>query len=595
MKNAYRAFKQYSRQFRNNWLEYLMLFGGLDLVNQFAVIPFFRWITTFVLQAGEIPFVSYQNIIIILTKHPLVVISLVVELACLLIIVYGEFMLLLTGFREIGLPDFRWRQIFKETRKAMSLLNLGSLILLLGYFLLVIPFADIIFRTPLLAKIQIPQFIIDYLMRNGWLISGLLLFYVAMFTLGIRLILTMPLMAYQHLHLRAAIHRSWQMTSNLRWAALLGKIAFVTIITSAFTMCFYILIYLLQVGLDLLPGKFPLFTAIFNLSILQLGGELLAVWAGTVVLLVVVNPLTRISELATASEHPSRGLLEIFTLMLLVIGLTTVANNTFYLLGHGIKRPITISHRGVAEENGVQNTIPAMEKTIKLKPDYVEMDLHETKDHQFVVMHDENLKELAGVNKTPHELTLKQLTNLTVRENGHYAKIASFDQYLAVAEKHHQKLLIEIKTTPHDSKQMLQNFNARYGKRILRDHDQVHSLDYSVVTGLKKINPRLTVLYIQPYNFGSPQGAADGYSMEYSTLNQDFITQAHWQRQPVYAWTVNESGIMKQVMYNHVDGIITDNLGELNATIKKFTKKQSYANRILNYIIILPTTSGIEP
>lgn len=595
MKNAYRAFKQYSRQFRNNWLEYLMLFGGLDLVNQFAVIPFFRWITTFVLQAGEIPFVSYQNIIIILTKHPLVVISLVVELACLLIIVYGEFMLLLTGFREIGLPDFRWRQIFKETRKTMSLLNLGSLILLLGYFLLVIPFADIIFRTPLLAKIQIPRFIIDYLMRNGWLISGLLLFYIAMFTLGIRLILTMPLMAYQHLRLRVAIHRSWQMTSNLRWAALLGKIVFVTIITSAFTMCFYILIYLLQVGLDLLPGKFPLFTAIFNLSILQLGGELLAVWAGTVVLLVVVNPLTRISELATASEHLSRGLLEIFTLMLLVIGLTTVANNTFYLLGHGVKRPITISHRGVAEENGVQNTIPAMEKTIKLKPDYIEMDLHETKDHQFVVMHDENLKELAGVNKTPHELTLKQLTNLTVRENGHYAKIASFDQYLAVAEKHHQKLLIEIKTTPHDSKQMLQNFNARYGKRILRDHDQVHSLDYSVVTGLKKINPRLTVLYIQPYNFGSPQGAADGYSMEYSTLNQDFITQAHWQRQPVYAWTVNESGIMKQVMYNHVDGIITDNLGELNATIKEFTKKQSYANRILNYIIILPTTSGIEP
>lgn len=595
MKNAYRAFKKYSRQFRNNWLEYLMLFGGLDLVNQFAVIPFFRWITTFVLQAGEIPFVSYQNIIIILTKHPLVVISLVVELACLLIIVYGEFMLLLTGFREIGLPDFRWRQIFKETRKAMSLLNLGSLILLLGYFLLVIPFADIIFRTPLLAKIQIPQFIIDYLMRNGWLISGLLLFYVAMFTLGIRLILTMPLMAYQHLHLRAAIHRSWEMTSKMRWAAILGKIAFVTIITSAFTMCFYVLIYLLQVGLDLLPGKFPLFTAIFNLSILQLGGELLAVWAGTVILLVVVNPLTGISELATASEHPSRGLLEIFTLMLLVIGLTTVANNTYYLLGHGVKRPITISHRGAAEENGVQNTISAMEKTIKLKPDYVEMDLHETKDHQFVVMHDENLKELAGINKAPHELTLKQLTNLTVRENGHYAKIASFDQYLAAAEKHHQKLLIEIKTTPHDSKQMLQNFNARYGKRILRDHDQVHSLDYSVVTGLKKINPQLTVLYIQPYNFGSPQGAADGYSMEYSTLNQDFITQAHWQRQPVYAWTVNESGIMKQVMYNHADGIITDNLGELNATIKEFTKKQSYANRILNYIIILPTTSGIEP
>ncbi len=120
-------------------------------------------------------------------------------------------------------------------------------------------------------------------------------------------------------------------------------------------------------------------------------------------------------------------------------------------------------------------------------------------------------------------------------------------------------------------------------------------MENSVVTSLKKINPKLKVLYIQPYNFGNPQGAADGYSMEYSTLNQDFITQAHWQRQPVYAWTVNEEGIMKQAMYNHADGIITDNLGELNATIKDFTGKQSYANRILNYIIVIPTSGGIEP
>ena len=577
MKNAYRAFIQYSRQFRKNWLECLILFGGLDIVNQFAVIPFFRWITTFVLQAGEIPFVSYQNLITILTKHPLVVISLLIELGCLLIIIYGEFMLLLTGFREIGLPNFRWQRIFKQTRETLSLLNLGSLILLLGYFLLVIPFADIIFRTPLLAKIQIPQFIIDYLTRNGWLI------------------LTMPLMAYQRLPLRTAMHRSWQMTSKFKWATLLEQIIFVTIFTSIFTVCFYALIYLFQLGLDLLPGKLSLLTAIFNLSFLQLGGELLAIWAGTIILLVVVNPLDKISELSIAPEHVSRGLIEIFTLILLVIGLTTIANNTFYLMGHGIRRPVTISHRGVAEKNGVQNTIPAMEKTSKLRPDYVEMDLHETKDHQFVVMHDENLKKLTGVDKTPHELTLNQLTQLTAHENGYHAKVASFDQYLAAAEKRHQKLLIEIKSTPRDSKEMLRNFNARYGKRILRDHDQIHSLDYSVVTSLKKINPKLKVLYIQPYNFGNPQGAADGYSMEYSTLNQDFITQAHWQRQPVYAWNVNEEGIMKQAMYNHTDGIITDNLGELNATIKDFTGKQSYANRILNYIIVIPTSGGIEP
>ncbi|MFT8841085.1 MAG: glycerophosphodiester phosphodiesterase family protein [Leuconostoc citreum] len=57
---------------------------------------------------------------------------------------------------------------------------------------------------------------------------------------------------------------------------------------------------------------------------------------------------------------------------------------------------VTISHRGVTNRNGVQNTIPALEKTVKKeKPDYVEIDVRETKDNQFVVLHDENLALLA--------------------------------------------------------------------------------------------------------------------------------------------------------------------------------------------------------
>ena len=36
-------------------------------------------------------------------------------------------------------------------------------------------------------------------------------------------------------------------------------------------------------------------------------------------------------------------------------------------------------------------------------------------------------------------------------------------------------------------------------------------------------------------------------------------------------------------------------LKNLTNTIKDFTGKQSYANRILNYIIVVPTSGGIEP
>ena len=83
--------------------------------------------------------------------------------------------------------------------------------------------------------------------------------------------------------------------------------------------------------------------------------------------------------------------------------------------------------------------------------------------------------------------------------------------------------------------------------------------------------------------------------MEYSTLNFEFIQQAHRQKDVVYSWTVNDSNVMKQMMYNHVDGIITDNLGELNSTIKDYMGSKSYANRILNFILAVPTSGGLEP
>ncbi|NRO04516.1 hypothetical protein IMAU10031_01163 [Lactobacillus helveticus] len=92
--------------------------------------------------------------------------------------------------------------------------------------------------------------------------------------------------------------------------------------------------------------------------------------------------------------------------------------------------------------------------------------MHETKDKQFIVIHDDNLQKLTGVNKNPHDLTLKQLTKLTAKENGHQAKLVSFDQYLKETKKLNQKLLIESKTTPNGSKKMLQTFNQNMQKQF---------------------------------------------------------------------------------------------------------------------------------
>ena len=135
--------------------------------------------------------------------------------------------------------------------------------------------------------------------------------------------------------------------------------------------------------------------------------------------------------------------------------------------------PVTISHRGVSQENGVQNTIQSLEKTALLKLDYIEMDVQETKDGQFVMMHDANLFNLAGVNASPQDLTLAELTALDVSENGYRTKISSFDAYLKRANELGQRLLIEIKTSKKGSSDMMERFLKKYGPTIKKYGHQI--------------------------------------------------------------------------------------------------------------------------
>ena len=588
VKGIFQEINDYSKNFFKHWLEYIALFVGIDIFTQFLIIPLFRYITTEILKISAIPFISYQNIVTIITTHTLAFICLVLELVILLLVIYGEFALILLGIREILQERFSVKYLLKELKQVYQTVRIGSVLLLALYFLLVVPFADIVYRTPLLAKVQIPEFILDFMFRNVWLAAGLIIFYILAFIFGIRLILTLPLMIYQRKKTLVAMKESWKLTSHKHWWIILSRLLVLGISTSLILLIFNLLIYLCQLGLDNYSNNVSFIFAVFNLLIIQIISELIIVWASIISFLIVIKPLNDF-VISKQLKNQRKKTIKILVLCLMIVFvLTAGVNNVWYLKDIGVHRPVTISHRGVSDKNGVQNTIPALKKTAKLHPDYVEIDLHETKDNQFVVMHDENLKQLAGIDKAPKDLTLKQLTKITLHEDGHQAKIASFDQYLKAADKLKQKLLIEVKTTPNDSQQMLQNFNKKYGKLIIKRKYQVQSLDYRVIEGLHQINPKLFVLYIQPYNFTYPQSVANGYSMEYSTLNNDFIWQAQFQNKPVYAWTVNQPDIMMKMMYENVNGIITDQLDELNKAIADFEDNRSYANKLLNFILILP-------
>lgn len=248
-----------------------------------------------------------------------------------------------------------------------------------------------------------------------------------------------------------------------------------------------------------------------------------------------------------------------------------------------------ISHRGVDGGNGVQNTIPALQDTVaKAHPDYVEMDIRQTKDGKWVLMHDPNLTTLTkgASNKSISDLTLQRATALTVYENGHTAKIPSFAAYAKAAEQAHVKLLVEIKTERQTAPDLADSFLKQFKTVMDQNGWEMHSLNYSVVQRLKKLDPKLPVGMILPGDFvGNPVTNADFYTMEYSFLTREQVESLNELRKGVYAWTVNDETGMVAAYSQGVQGEITDDATTLHAVMQDSDKARLMHQKLGRYIV----------
>ncbi|MFU0786184.1 MAG: GP-PDE domain-containing protein [Enterococcus gilvus] len=589
--SSLRFFFTYSREFLRHWGSYILLIVGTNIVLEMLAIPLFQFLTAFILKQGEIPYVSNTNIVTIITQHPAVLIALLLLLAVILTVIFLQFTFQLFGIKSIQTKEDRslW-EIFKQSLYHMRHLRPATFFFFLFYFVLILPFANAIFRTPLLSKVTIPVFIIEYLNEHLTFLLLLMVLSLLVSYIGIRLLFVLPLMIFSDAAPKEAVRKSLQLTHHRFWHYA-WRIFLLTTFLSIVSFVGYGASYVLQVLLDLFPRPIPAIGAMVTLTSIQFFSQLMLAWATVLYFSVLVQkffPLVISGERPLRMIRPSLWTRIAAAALCVFFGGSILFSNVMYLTGLEDSTPFTISHRGVDNGNGVQNTIPAMAATIKEKPDYIEMDIQETKDRQFVVFHDKNLKNLTGRDRTTHEMTLIELQDLQAVENGHVAPVASFDDYLAFANEHHQKLLIEIKTNADDSEDMVDHFIEKYQQTILANHHRIHSLDYNVVKALKDKAPKLYVSYILPYNLVIPQTPANAYTMEETTLTSDFVQRAHQEDKEVYAWTVNNADAMDRMVSLNVNGIVTDDLKTLQEQIKTYEENPSYAKRIEMYINRLP-------
>ncbi|KHO13784.1 glycerophosphoryl diester phosphodiesterase family protein [Latilactobacillus curvatus] len=480
--------------------------------------------------------------------------------------------------------------LLKMTFAQLRHLRIGTFFFFLYYCLLILPLGGLGYHSDLLTKFKIPAFILDYILMNRRIVAGLfILVYLGLLYLGLRLIFTLPNIILQQMTFKKALTSSWRFTHQ-KTGSLLGRLLLIGAALIGFTGLTFFLLIQLQALIEThtsvgLPSAVVIMTLLQAAMLINLVLSTVAVFFIVIDYLLAdpqfVQPTFNYATLKLSVPLSGRWLLFVANCVLIGVG----TYNWDYLRSVTIQQPLSISHRGVSQKDGVQNSISALRKTTRLKPDYVEMDVQLTKDHQFVVFHDFQLAPLTGHSGTPQSKTLAQLTKMTVHEHRQSVPIASFDDYLARANQLHQKLLIEIKTPTTDNPGLVQHFLNKYQAKIEAHGHMVQSLNWHIVEAVKKAAPKIQTGYILPFNFiGPPISNADFYAVEMTTVNSHFIQAAHQENKAVFVWTPNDQQAVQRMMYFGADGVVTDNLTAVKQAKQK-NNQRHYADKLAYYVI----------
>lgn len=458
--------------------------------------------------------------------------------------------------------------------------NPGIFFMLLLSVLALVPMVMIGYHIPLVMLIKLPDFITQVLIEKSALGISALVLYGPYLLVMIKLAQTIPnLMSGQKFI--PAIKQSWQTITWPHVLRFIGAVLTNLLVGALVALALYGCQKIFEL-VNLPAARLNANWLIFCFTAIMYGLTTWFMWQILRNLLVV--PSKALYHTQSFTWRWTIGYLGVLGICGLMS--VTLENGWFQPV---TRTPIILSHRGVNGKNGVPNSIESLSHTIKsAHPAFVETDVQLTKDKQFVVMHDPNLKALTGVDKKPADLTLKQLTKLTMHSDGQSAKIPSLKAYLAYATKHHQRLLVELKTPFVAEKGTAHYFLTEFAKPLAANGAILHSLNKNLLTDVKKQAPQFKTGFILPYNTESlPTGNNDFYTIEYSTLDPEGVLDVHRQKKQVFAWTANDRPSMYWLSVMNVDGVITDHPSELATVLKKQSGHPHYAVALLRYFFTI--------
>lgn len=535
--------------------------------------------------AGE-EHLDKNNILHILTNpYSFIILNLLILIVAFFMFI--EFSILtFTIYGQLTDKKYSYRKILKNAwNKTKNLAGFQTLFFII-YFIITIPTINLGVKSVLAKNLFIPKFISGEIMKtnSGFIIWGSIMIVFAY--INLRLIFTLPLTAVGDENILDSIKRSWELTKTGKRKLVITIILFETI---------YIIIAVILIGVITFlciyvdkDGNNPIVQTLFFSAISAIIffiGVLSKITVITSLVTVLIDQNEISDELVNnLNENKKKSsLIATFTTILIVIAAII---NGFNIYGNGVnKNSETIAHRGYVYK-GVENSIEALEGAAEVGANYVELDILLTKDNKFVVMHDYNLKRLAGINKRVQDMNYDEVVGLPIKQGDYTSKIPSLEEFVNKAKDLNMKLVIELK--PHGGEPSnYVDILIEEIKKLKLENYKFMSLNSKVMEELETKAPNLETGYVIPLQFGNfHQSNVDFFVIEDFSYRDRLVEQAKKQNKKVFVWTINDPALITKYLQSPADGIITDEPELVKEEKNILENDYTYYDKILRLINI---------
>lgn len=250
------------------------------------------------------------------------------------------------------------------------------------------------------------------------------------------------------------------------------------------------------------------------------------------------------------------------------------------------KRKIAlVAHRG-ASAVAPENTLAAITQALKTPAEFIEIDIHQTRDNQLVLMHDASVERTTNGTGNIGDLTLAQVKKLDAGSwfdsAYQHERVPTLEEVLQLV-KGKKKLLIEIKKGDNyyegiedNILALIQQYKAGNWCVIQSFYDpvleKIWKNEFAVPTHKLIIGkmPWLPLYFDHGFQWGTfdKYDRASAINVNQYFASTAFIRYVHKNGFKTFVWTVDDPAEINRIVDRGADGIITNKVSSLQIDLE---------------------------